>query len=71
VEIGLYVDMLISELSKPKSAKTNDSGVLCAHHILTIILLLGSASIRAFSIGCLIMFIHDIADPLLEVRTVL
>ena len=67
VELGMYVNMLAEDLTVPLNQRAKDHKVTIVHHIVTLGLLLASAYFRAFSIGCLILFIHDLADPFLEV----
>jgi ceramide synthetase len=67
VELGMYVNMLAKELTSPPGEKAKDHKVMIVHHVVTLGLLLASAYFRAFSMGCLILFVHDLSDPFLEV----
>lgn len=64
IELGLYTVMFFQEFER---RDRKDFLVNCAHHVVTVILLLGSAYAKSFSLGCMVMLVHDIGDPLLDV----
>ncbi|KAI9208056.1 TLC domain-containing protein [Polychytrium aggregatum] len=62
---GYYIFAMFSELYF--EPWRSDTPVLIIHHVVTLLLLLGSAWFDFWRIGCPIILIHDISDPLLHV----
>jgi len=63
MELSFYVSLLISQFT---DTKRKDFFQLFVHHILTIILIIGSYIIAHFRFGAIIMLLHDSSDYWLE-----
>jgi ceramide synthetase len=64
LEMGFYLHMMYATTYVETVRK--DYVVQMLHHVLTLVLLLYSYSVRFHNIGVFVIFIHDIADILLE-----
>ena len=49
-------------------ARRKDHWQMMAHHVITVILVIGSYSYNYTRVGCLIMFLMDLCDVFLPVR---
>lgn len=50
-------------------ARRKDHWQMMAHHVITVILVIGSYSYNYTRVGCLIMFLMDLCDIFLPVRS--
>jgi len=62
VQLGHYVSQLFS-IMVLKDHRYKDKTVMVVHHLVTIILLVGSLVIQTYRIGTLVLLLHDIGDP--------
>ena len=63
MELGLYLAFLVSQFT---DIKRKDFIQMFIHHVITIILIIGSYAIAHFRYGSVIMFVHDASDYWLE-----
>ncbi|KAM0686145.1 Ceramide synthase 4 [Conglomerata obtusa] len=63
IEIGHYLSTVIFTFTEPRLA---DFYQMIVHHIITLLLLFFSYYTNLLRYGIIIMFIHDVADPLME-----
>lgn len=64
LEIGLYISLLMTQAF---DTKRKDAKQMCIHHLATIGLLLFSWANNMIRMGTLILLVHDVSDPFLEV----
>lgn len=64
IQLGFYVHSLYATVFL--DAWRKDSVVMLVHHVLTLVLVSISYSLRYHNIGSLVLFVHDVCDILLE-----
>lgn len=61
---GFYVSLLMTQTM---DVKRKDSKQMCLHHLATLAALIFSWANNMIRMGTLVLLLHDIADPFLEV----
>lgn len=62
-EISFYFSLLVSQFY---DVKRKDFWQMFAHHIVTLFLLISAWKLNLMRMGCIILWLHDAADPVME-----
>jgi len=62
-EIAFYFSLLVSQFY---DVRRKDFWQMFIHHIVTLFLLISSWKLNLLRIGCIVLWLHDAADPLME-----